>query len=105
MNEQLILWNSELFLLDSNLYNAGTSKVRIVPLTSIRFHLTIPSPLTDNPLEMPSNSVFVFDLVKLMKSSLSGDIEIEAPVSQIKENFDDFFIFLNDRNEAVDRTC
>ena len=86
-------------------YNAGTSNERTIPLTSIRFHLTMPSPLTDNPLEMPSNSVFVFDLVKLMKSFLSGDIEIEAPVSHIRENFDDFFIFLNDRNDAVDRTC
>ena len=65
----------------------------------------MPSPLTDNPLEIPCNSVFVFGLVKLIKSFLSGDIEIEAPVSHIRENFDDFFMFLNDRNDAVDRTC
>ena len=57
-------------------YNAGTSKERIAPLTSIKFHLTIPSPLTFKPLEIPSNSVLFLVLDRLMKSSLFGEIDM-----------------------------
>ena len=83
---------------------AGSSKGRITPCSSITFHFTIPSPSTTNPFEIPRKVVLVLDLNSSMKSFLSGEMEIEAPVSQIKGNLDDDCMFLNVRNDAVDKS-